>query len=220
MSHFTVLVMITEDEYNNNEDNTLEQRLAPFDENLEVSPYMKKCWCVGCIAKQEARESAIQQVGTIQMLRNSFQPVEGKKENQAAWEAHIAPYIAIETEVLENHPLKDMPATDCEDCNGTGEYLSQYNPQSKWDWYQVGGRWDSALASNCKALSGNVARAGDVCGKYRPFAIITPDGQWHEKGRMGWWAIVTDENENWPMEVDALLTEYEDHICILVDCHI
>jgi len=27
----------------------------------------------------------------------------------------------------------------------------------------------------------------------KPHAFITPDGKWHEAGRMGWWAIVSDE---------------------------
>lgn len=30
-----------------------------------------------------------------------------------------------------------------------------------------------------------------------PFAILTADG-WAEKGQMGWWAVVTDEKDDWP----------------------
>jgi len=28
-----------------------------------------------------------------------------------------------------------------------------------------------------------------------PFAVVTPDGQWHEKGRMGWFGLVANEKE-------------------------
>lgn len=31
-----------------------------------------------------------------------------------------------------------------------GDLLSTYNPNSKWDWYVIGGRWDKCL----KTLSG------------------------------------------------------------------
>jgi hypothetical protein len=28
----------------------------------------------------------------------------------------------------------------CGECKGTGIYKSTYNPNSKWDWYSIGGR--------------------------------------------------------------------------------
>jgi hypothetical protein len=49
------------------------------------------------------------------------------------------------------------------------------------------------------------------------------DGVWREKGNMGWWAIVTDEQPGdiWQGEVDAMIASLdpEDWITI-VDCHI
>ena len=37
------------------------------------------------------------------------------------------------------------PNEVCEECNNSGKRMSTYNPQSKWDWYEVGGRWDGAI---------------------------------------------------------------------------
>jgi hypothetical protein len=34
----------------------------------------------------------------------------------------------------------------CENCQGTGGYKSKYNPDAKWDWYQIGGRWSGEFA--------------------------------------------------------------------------
>lgn len=34
-----------------------------------------------------------------------------------------------------------QPEQDCEDCNGTGTYLSKDNPLGMYDWYVLGGRW-------------------------------------------------------------------------------
>lgn len=53
-----------------------------------------------------------------------------------------------------------------------------------------------------------------------PFAICSPDG-WAEKGRMGWWAIVIDETDDWDDRAqqiidaapnDALFSLYDLHI--------
>jgi hypothetical protein len=40
---------------------------------------------------------------------------------------------------------KESPDPDCEECHGSGTHPSQYNPDSKWDWYQIGGRWDGVI---------------------------------------------------------------------------
>lgn len=54
------------------------------------------------------------------------------------------------------------------------------------------------------------------------FAVIK-DGEWYERGEMGWWGIVTDEKDqrNWDSEVAALLDELSDDTLISIyDCHI
>lgn len=55
-----------------------------------------------------------------------------------------------------------------------------------------------------------------------PFALVK-DGQWFEKGRMGWWACVSDEKEQdgWNREVAKLLDSVNsDTLLSLYDCHI
>lgn len=47
------------------------------------------------------------------------------------------------------------------------------------------------------------------------------DGQWAERGRMGWWATISDENEEWPAAFAKLLDAVpDDHWLVVVDCHI
>lgn len=55
-----------------------------------------------------------------------------------------------------------------------------------------------------------------------PFAVLTDDGEWHERGRMGWWASVSNEkaDKKWNSEVRALLKRYPDHTVIIADLHI
>jgi len=281
MSHFTTLVLVRDYCYDGLDDlkNTVNNMLAPFDENLEVPEYGADCHCIGQVAKRAAIKVAESKVGTLGSLRESFHKDRPKEEQtDAAWKEHIKAYVEAEKEAFENHPMKDKPDPTCgfytedylhsghnagerfEDgsgCGGTGKYLSTYNPKSKWDWWQIGGRWQGALdpdyeyikdnrnyeiCSYCngtgdrpdlsppewkeechgcnvcfgtgKALKftlaphmkGNVKPVSEVL-DYCPFAIVTPDGVWHERGEMGWWGIVTGEEENWPVIAKSILQE-------------
>ena len=61
---------------------------------------------------------------------------------------------------------------------------------------------------------------------FSTFAVITPDGEWHEEGKMGQWCISSDT----PEEARAWLAEYKSRflscaddpnlIFTIVDCHI
>lgn len=68
------------------------------------------------------------------------------------------------------------------------------------------------------SLESRVAQArADVCGT---FAILK-DGEWIEKGRMGWWACVSDEKENWSeIRQKVWASIREDQWVTVVDCHI
>ena len=85
--------------------------------------------------------------------------------------------------------------------------ITTYNPDSKWDWYEVGGRWSGYLPmSDFDELGNyqyvNVAYVEDIdWDQFRlehntPFCFITEDGEWIEKGEMGWWALVNNEMED------------------------
>jgi len=55
-----------------------------------------------------------------------------------------------------------------------------------------------------------------------PFAFILR-GEWHERGKMGWWACVSDEKDEalWGAHFHKVLREQDpDTLLTLVDCHI
>ncbi len=65
-----------------------------------------------------------------------------------------------------------------------------------------------------------VKKAGDE--SFVPFAVVR-DGEWYERGKMGWWATVTNEKEptEWNEIVRKLLDETDDdELITIVDCHI
>lgn len=70
--------------------------------------------------------------------------------------------------------------------------MSTYNPESKWDWYSVGGRWGGFLHykdADPGFEETNVAYIHELDMDYLlehlPFCFVTEDGKWIEKRRNG-----------------------------------
>lgn len=173
-----------------------------------------------------------------------------------------------------------------------------YNPNARWDWYCIGGRWagqlkllegktgsygsdysaeelgllekgrcDSALVLDCdfspdqevykKALRfWEVIVEGKPCtdeekdaffnifnpeyyrqqygtkenyarhqSDFLPYAYLTPDGEWHETGRMGWWGMdnaTAESRDAFRESFEAFLKEAQEQnlLITIVDCHI
>lgn len=50
---------------------------------------------------------------------------------------------------------------------------------------------------------------------------VVRKGKWYEKGEMGWWAIVTNEKDNWLEEFNMLIDGLDENTLMSVyDCHI
>lgn len=172
------------------------------------------------------------------------------RELNRRWQALIDPHLAREKKMLEAHPLKDKSDPGCEDCKGSGKVKSTYNPKSKWDWYVIGGRWAGTIRGVEATLPDdeNPFTTGDHASAERktaqrnsvlanslpvsematpidedkiPFAILTPDGEWHERGRMGWFGMVSgDKEDNWTEEAREILSKHKACLAVAVDVHI
>lgn len=112
--------------------------------------------------------------------------------------------------------------------------LSTYNPNSKWDWYCVGGRWNGFLVLKERKEDGSIievneAYFNEIDWDYMkewnriPFCFVDEDGEWYEKGEMGWFAITTNEVEEdtWQDTFKEYLSTVEDECLVtVVDFHI
>lgn len=55
---------------------------------------------------------------------------------------------------------------------------------------------------------------------HQTFAVVK-DGEWFEKGRMGWFGSISNEDDTWPEQFRAIMASIpKDHWLTLVDCHI
>ncbi len=164
--------------------------------------------------------------------------------------------------------------------NNVIKCVKRTNPNRKWDWWVIGGRWTGTfinddptknpknyercficegsgsrldmtgvdwsrkgnemfpcIGSGCNACYGsgmvlkhppNFERSGDICPvaelkeDFTPFAFLTPEGEWIEKGQMGWFACVSNEKDKdeWKDSCRKILDKYKDCIAVAVDCHI
>lgn len=133
-----------------------------------------------------------------------------------------------------------------EDISDDGSVVSRYNPKSRWDWYQVGGRWSDMLKIKPEASSASLgerswvldgvdkkrgfvdsALKGDVdwghkgMDNFITFALLALDGTWYDKGGKRWFGVSTAEDEDWETTFKRLLSKVRDDERItVVDCHI
>ena len=109
-----------------------------------------------------------------------------------------------------------------------------YNPNSKWDWYSIGGRWDGFLILKERDEEGEVIETNQALfneidwnymfeHRFPPFCFVDTDGQWNEKGEMGWWGVTFDEKPDttWEDIFKEYLKTVEDNCLVtVIDFHI
>jgi hypothetical protein len=258
MSHFAVAVFTT------GEGQSVDALLEPYDESITVAPYVK--YTKAELIQREKENTQRAYEGPYAEWRKD----PAKYETDSINLAHIA-YLKTVPERLKwtDEQLYQSAIKGQENkVSIDGDLLSIYNPDSKWDYYAVGGRWenmlvlkdksrcDSALASEVDFETMQKERAAKLSpyedamtqsffkeeymrarfrneeeyinleSTFDTYAVITPDGQWHAPGNMGWWGMSSET-----LEEDRLWTlSYYDRFiklaiekgwCMtIVDCHI
>lgn len=236
MSHFLTVVLIPKE--TEDIEGKIEEMLNPYNENLEVEGYDEECSCVGSEANREGKK-AVNFKARMDEKQNDpeYKSLEFE-ERDKVWKEFIEILRSEAKPFIESHPLFEKPDPKCDECKGTGIYKSTYNPKSEWDWYTVGGRWDGwvhgpMIQKLCVDKEDGGFNWGDkhhtlgsnLCpvknmpfGDYEhmPFAIVTPDGEWHSKE----WNYTDEENDNWQLVARKIIEDNIDCIAVAIDCHI
>jgi hypothetical protein len=293
MSHFTVAV------FTEPNGKTVEELLEPYNENTSLPKYVE-------YTKEQLIEKGRKEITdyatTGHYAEWKANPTE--YENNCRNEVHIT-YLKNEFPKKLNWTDEEIYADqikyyDEDQIGSNGEVYSTYNPLSKWDWYQTGGRYSGLLRlkNGCFGSRGkkswtNVeeeipdnrvdgAKVRDIefssddeeynkakikwelyvegrtpdneleeaisksqfykssyytdrykdketyatiCSQFITYAVITPDGKWHEKGETGWFGCSSetgDESLDWDLNykkrfIDTANPEWS---LTVVDCHI
>lgn len=233
MSHFCLFVTDTLNE-------SIDQQLEPYNENShfeKVIEIRQEHVKTACLEVMREVSDAIERTTDIQHQQSMQQRLESYQKlfNEGNYHSIIATWHGYE---IDND----------------GNYYYEHNPNAKWDWYQVGGRWTGFLkltdkAKDAPVISGHFnmdktevqqliknRRTDRACvgeidwdamkassdGRV-PFAVLD-DGQWYERGSMGWWGIVSDEDNSWNEQFEKKLAEWRknrpDMEITVVDIHI
>lgn len=138
MSHFTVAVITR----GRPSEEGLEAILAPYDENREVLHYITK---EQLIARVRENITSYAETCYADYLKDKDKYVAKYKDNPN----HIKYITKTFPEKLkwtdEQCYTEALSDYEAEDIMPDGSVKSTYNPNSKWDWWQVGGRWAGYL---------------------------------------------------------------------------
>ena len=170
-----------------------EQNLEQYDESLEVEPYIR-------YTKDEAIDEAKSR--HTQDYEYALKALKNKDLDSRSYEYFqqvLNKGLFISYEDAWEEAKKWGYEIDSDE-----NLLSTYNPDSRWDWYSVGGRWGEYLPLKEGEFT-NEATVGEIdWDEYfkvnkSPFCFVTEDGEWIEKGEMGWWCAVGNEmdTESW-----------------------
>lgn len=116
-----------------------------------------------------------------------------------------------------------------------------YNPDGKWDWFEVGGRWYGRLEAT-KGEHGeraygmdrpdreghyDIARVSDLTSVPEVYSVLTPDGEWYDREEFR--EDLKDEehpfgrfvpDEHWKDRFEERFIEpHRDCVAYLVDYH-
>jgi len=103
--------------------------------------------------------------------------------------------------------------------------VTRYNPDGKFDWYEIGGRWDRYIpGSHRNVISARALLKSRRFRKCLPYYLLTPDGRWFETGtgwRIGPAKTAADRraDRRWLALVRRVLKQYSDHNVVCVDIH-
>lgn len=245
MSHFSVGVICKSPM-------DVAELLVPYDESLEVKPYIN---------------------------RTKAEMIADGRKRKAMYEENPEKYAWLSTfaEAQSDEDFYNLEKADYYEYDSDGNELSTYNPKSKWDWYQIGGRWSCELKLKDEDEDGGLycdeAKIKDIdfsmnkerydeclqwwkdsieapddewegfykkeyyteryksaeeyatrSASFSTFALVTPDGEWHEQGEMGWFGCSGEtpkEAREWDEQYMSFIENADpEYYFVMVDCHI
>lgn len=114
----------------------IEQQLEKYWEELETAPYFKKK------VTQKDMKAVIKEFEQKNLIGKSDLSILERFEN-----------------VYKGENAEDWNNNEYKKVNGVWGRYSTYNPNSKWDWYQIGGRW-----ANFFKLNNSITKELDTMG--------------------------------------------------------
>lgn len=236
MSHFTVNIIIPKNIFENGNGTVkafIDAQMEGFDEQKETPRYQQ-------YTKVELIDKGKKEIADYKKGRYAEYKKDPKKYAKDCNKNHLE-YISKEFPKKLKWDNEQIYADQIkyyepEDIGKDGEVYANFNPNGKWDWYKIGGRWAGWLTNKEKELetdngfnfgtpeniNDNACTTKEAIEKgFIPFAILTPEKEWIERGQMGWWAFVSNskDDEKWDYEAKGIYQKFENDYIVCVDAH-
>ncbi len=221
----------------------LDEALAKFDEGREVEPYIERTKAQQIADERERHARAAENLRKLKAGEKPYdEPITDAHRN---WIETEAPALSLlDDDALWRHIVEQH---DWEERDSNGDIWTTYNPDSRWDWWTIGGRWEvvyrdrqgepvsallkcltetrSGLAANenLNPHKGDPLAAGGDLPWYFPHDIVTSDQTWHRIGRTGWFGFRDSDMSvaEWvDHAIEALSRENPADSVIYIDFHI
>lgn len=151
MSHYSVAVFSKENGYD------VDELLAPYDENIVVDRYVFYTKDE-LIKKGRDRIQTIRDSSYSEFLSNPDEYLKKYCSNDPNNDHYRFLRDEFPKRLLwsdEEIYLHEIDGFEADEVGDDGEVYSTYNPQSKWDWYEIGGRFSGMLKKKekcCRAV--------------------------------------------------------------------
>lgn len=138
MSHYSVAVF-TDEETN------IEDLLEPYWEDLDVEPYLY-------MTKEELIAEGKEEIKYYQKIFKKYMKDKRKYRREHRNDVNHLRFVkkipTMKKWNIEKIYKFAIRYYNPEKLGKNGELYSTYNPKSKWDWYEIGGRWKDMLVTN------------------------------------------------------------------------
>lgn len=121
---------------------------------------------------------------------------------------------------------------------GGNDHLGLYarcshNPDGKWDWYQIGGRFNGRISGDCRSddargIDHNMVPVSDLIAAPDfaarvPAVVVTPYGEWIARSvfvtTSAGWHVRDVPRRRWRERVRRILKAFPNHRVVCVDAH-
>lgn len=203
--HFSLLVV----------DENYEEQLFPFYEDNRLSFFDET---------EHYREEYKNGVLELIELKDGHRITQFSKEADIYWKRKYEHTISSEDELIFPEDVKLKKVKFCEFYKTFKTFVNDYlqidyvcgkcgywyNPNAKWDWYQVGGRWANCLPLKDGTNTDTTIWKDVDINKLQPTYAILRNGCWQE-----------NEDNNWSTEFAEIIKDIEpETIVSIIDCHI
>jgi hypothetical protein len=132
----------------------------------------------------------------------TFTAYEPEKDGANAETCFLCLGTGLRDDALGEQMRREDPEYKCNGCKGTGRAV-------KWP-------------TGWKKYDGDMMPVSMLPRDFVPYALVTPDGEWHERATMGWWGCSSGmmRPEEWKRKVAEVLSASKACWAVACDCHI